>query len=752
MLLRITLYLSLFSCLTLQGDAADFPLRDVAVREAKLLSSWRFQAVPQGQEDDVDWSGPDFRETREAWKKISIPAVWDRSPGNVRSPAPRQVGWFRKVIRLPDAWDGDVSLCFLGVKYVADVFVNGEYITLNRGGYTPFFVSLGLAEELPETLEVLVRVDNRLDDQTIPKANTGWEIYGGITREVYLLHRPPTRPEDPFAQTSRDDEGNWRLRLSAETLGTPDMPMRVRLAFEDRIVAEGTVADWSEGLNLTLDLQDPALWSPDAPNLHQLELRWADEYLRFPVGVREIAWENGRLKLNGAFIWLQGFGQHEFYPESGPILSTEQRRRDLRWMKEDYGANALRTGHYPNHPDIFNLADELGLFTFTEIPAWQNHPRILAQDDVWETWLEPQLTSMVLRHRNTAGLFSWAVLNETGGAHTYVRRARAHIQLLDPSRPVSAVIAKDNDLRINQITDLAARNLHYGWYHSRSVYDLRESLEINLNASQGNPLWVAELGGQARPGRLGGGYSDDVRGTETYQDKMTRFGLQYILANADRLVGISLWTWSDYRRGGRAHDHGILGPERSPKIAAYTALNLMRPDFRALALENETVIPAGEDFTAELAVFAMNPVPGKSVRLSWEIRYGRERVKQGSQTLTLGEGHVTRAETMRWTVPENIDPGLHHLYLELHDENGARLHSQALPFEPGETTRPGVVRLKAPADGRARLLEVAGMTLTVYPHTGLILPLPPGDYEARADTWVQEFTIAPARFTDLSWD
>ena len=730
--------------------ATEFPLRDVAIRDAHLLASWHFLPVPEGQEDEVDGSDPALPRTE--WKPVQVPAVWDQSPGEVRYPNPRQVGWFHTTHEVPAAWDGEIWLAFLGVKYTADVFVDGEYLAVHRGGYTPFLVPVGDATGEARTLSITVRVDNRLDEETIPKDRTGWETYGGITREVFLLHRPPTRPEDPFARSFRDDSGTWNLRVTAETTGSPATPLRLRLLDAEDAVAEVEITNWADGIDTTLSLTDPKLWSPDSPHRYQLEFRWGDEHMRFPVGIRELHWEDGRLHVNGEPIWLQGFGQHEFYPRAGPILSSAQRREDLHLMKTVYGANTLRTGHYPNHPEIFALADELGLLTFTEVPAWQSPARLLAQDDIWETWLEPQLTAMVYRYRNTIGLFGWGVLNETTGAHTYIQRAREHILEIDPTRPVAAVIAKDGDFRVNQITDLAARNLHYGWYHSRSVYDLREGLDLNLRAARGRPLWVAELGGQARPGRLGGGYSDDVRGTETYQDKMTRFGLQYILSQADRVAGISLWTWSDYRRDQRAHDHGVLGPDRSPKVAAYTALNLMRPPFRALALESETVIPAGEDFNAELFVFAMQPAPGKSMRLIWEIRHGDTRVLRGHEDVILTDGYATPAGNVIWTVPETIDANLHHLYLELRDADGRLLHSQALPFEPGETTRPGVLKVAPPADGAPRQITVAGMTLTVYPHTGLLLPLPPGEFEARGDEWIQPFTIAPARFTDLSWD
>lgn len=751
MMFRILLFPAL---LLLPAVAADpvFPLRDVATRETLLLSDWRFQAVPQGREDEVDWSDDAHRAQRAEWPAVRLPAVWDQSPGEVTYPAPNQVGWFATEVEAPGASEGPLALWFMGVKYTADVFVNGEWRAVHRGGYTPFRVSVGDDIAPGESLEIVVRVDNRLSEETIPKHNTGWDTYGGITREVWLVRKPPARPVDLFVQTEREEDGAWALRLRASTEGVPEHPMRVRVARRGGLLNEGQIDDWADGIDITLPLGNPALWSPDSPALHDLELTWGDDRLTVPVGVRELAWRDGKLILNGEPVWLQGFGQHEFFPRAGPVLNTQQRRDDLEWMKNHFGANALRTGHYPQHPELFSLADEIGLLVFTEVPAWQVHPRILARDDVWETWLDPQITGMVLRFRNHPSVFGWGVLNEIGGAHTYITRARNRILELDPDRGVAAVIAAESDFRVNQLTDFAARNWHYGWYHSRSVYDLRDAVDRNLSRSNNLPIWVAELGGMARPGRLGGGYSDDVRGTETYQDKMTRFGLQYILSRADDLAGISLWTWSDYRRNGRAHDHGVLGPGREPKLAAYTALNLMRPRFRALALENETVIGAGEPFTADLAVFTHPPAPDTRMLLKWRVVRGQETFLQGEESVVLGDRLSTPAGRVAWTVPAGFEPGLAHLYLELQDEEGTRLHSQALPFEPGGTTRPGVLRIPPPASGTVYPLTVNGMTLDVHPHVGLLLPLAPGRQVITDGERERAFTIREARYREITWE
>jgi beta-galactosidase/beta-glucuronidase len=177
--------------------------------------------------------------------------------------------------------------------------------------------------------------------------------------------------------------------------------------------------------------------------LHQLTLEWKGGRHTMPIGLRSLRVEGERVLLNEQPIWLQGFGQHEVAPGNGPIVPLDLRRRDLEQMKRVFDANVIRPGHYPNHPDLYNLCDELGLLVFSEIPIWHMSSAILASDDVWELWVEPQLREMVESQRGHPSVCFWGIANETRNAHAYYRRGADTVRKLDPSRPVSVVLEYD---------------------------------------------------------------------------------------------------------------------------------------------------------------------------------------------------------------------------------------------------------------------------------------------------------------------
>ena len=61
---------------------------------------------------------------------------------------------------------------------------DGRLVGEHEGGYLPFdYTVTGLSKGLHT---IVVRVDNRLTDKSLPKKNVDWFPYGGIDRPVYL--------------------------------------------------------------------------------------------------------------------------------------------------------------------------------------------------------------------------------------------------------------------------------------------------------------------------------------------------------------------------------------------------------------------------------------------------------------------------------------------------------------------------------------------------------------------------------------
>ena len=69
--------------------------------------------------------------------------------------------------------------------------------------------------------------------------------------------------------------------------------------------------------------------------------------------------------VNGRQVTFRGMNRHETHPVRGRVFDDEHARADLIEMKR-HNVNAIRSSHYPPHPQVLDLADELGFWVIDE--------------------------------------------------------------------------------------------------------------------------------------------------------------------------------------------------------------------------------------------------------------------------------------------------------------------------------------------------------------------------------------------------
>ena len=66
-----------------------------------------------------------------------------------------------------------------------------------------------------------------------------------------------------------------------------------------------------------------------------------------------------KLWINGEAVRINGVNRHDSNPRTGRTVSREDMIKDLTLMKQ-FNINAIRTSHYPNSPEFYDLCDEFG--------------------------------------------------------------------------------------------------------------------------------------------------------------------------------------------------------------------------------------------------------------------------------------------------------------------------------------------------------------------------------------------------------
>lgn len=497
----------------------------------------------------------------------------------------------RRSFTMPAA--GPAVLAFAGVSHTARVLVDGRELGGHHDSHTAF------ALEIPHLAagahEVAVHISNAFGALSGLHIPNDYYTYGGITRPVEL-HRPagPAFIRRADATVARDGAG-WRVAVTARlaNLGPAAVRhlLRARLADAHAEVAVDIPPGGGEAVLELRPSADAAVWTPEAPALHRLELDlggiddWCDR-----IGLRTLAWDAQGLRVNGRARRLLGVCRHEDHGEYGCALTVAAMRRDLELIRL-LGANAVRTTHYPNDQRFLDLCDEAGLLVWEENHArgqrldGMRHPRFRAQ--------ALRVTEeMVEQHRNHPSIVVWGLLNECAsdqaeGRVQYAEQCAA-IRARDASRPVSYASDRHQGDLCLELCDIPSWNIYPLWYRDDVSPGamLDEVIAAHAAPLAGRALMVSEIGAGGIPG-----LHDPVRRakwSEERQADILAAQLAGVLAHP-RVCGVFIWQFCDCRvteegwalsRPGCINDKGVVDRWRRPKLAFAAA----QAAFRAAAM------------------------------------------------------------------------------------------------------------------------------------------------------------------------
>ena len=489
---------------------------------------------------------------RGGWSSITIPHAWNAQDESNESMG-GDIVWYRKDFRLPSNAKGLAWIVrFQNVRYHARVWLNGRELGTHKGAYLPWELKLtGLRRGVNR---LVLRVDNRRFEDDLPpfqfdttdELNAGgWWNYGGMLGEAYLrrvnrvdmqeVEVRPTLPSGPNGRARVD----WRIKLRnhagrsqrVRVLGSYG-GQRINLGTR-RVTAGGTTEARGR-----MTVRSPRLWSPPNPQLYDVKItadagdaamgrRRAGSLRRVATyslksGIRQFDVVGGRLRLNGEPTNMRGVFLHEDDFVKGSAIGNPERQNIINQAR-NLGATMLRT-HYPMHPQMHELADRLGVLIWSEVPVFQVPATLLRRSDL-RAVARDMLTTNVLTHQNHPSVFTWSVSNELRPEpgtieRSYYREASSLLRKLDPTRPISVVIAGYLDHEPQESFsnfDLLGFNSYFGWYPGRqaSIAD-RENLSPFLDKVRSfyprQAIMVTEHGAEAN--REG---PEEERGTYGFQ-------------------------------------------------------------------------------------------------------------------------------------------------------------------------------------------------------------------------------------------
>lgn len=541
--------------------------KDKSVRKTVTLSTnWRFQLDVKDIGEKERWFAKDLSD----WGKVTVPLAWNCYEDALW--IYEGIGWYTTNINPDDSIaTKKTKIVFGRVMYYSKVWLNGEFIGENIGGYLPFSFDITKYLKPGQENKLVVRVDNRPRIDWLPAAEQiEWIQYGGILEPVRLVSTSQAYIDDLIVRTIPDNGGahiSCMINIANETAVETEMDLNIAISRESAITNKSVKVRCRPNehtkTNVDFTLDHCELWSPDTPVLYTISAGLTRngskiDDLTDRFGIRQVNVKGTSIMLNGNPIVIKGTHRYDAYDRLGPNPSEKLLREELSLMKS-VGINTIRV-HYPASPDLLKLFDEYGFLMMEEIPLnwwgqkwWKDLKSIGGQAtqslDILNQ-AKSTLTKMIARDKNHPCVIIWSMANECATDNeigiTAMRELLKLAKLLDPTRLVTFVVGSDPTKHLGfDEADIVCFNKYVECDHIRQIDSavfkpLVRDLMLYRNYFGNKPIIMSEFGRQGIKNIHG-----DVFYSEEFQAAYIESMWNALKSNPTISGGI-LWTWADY--------------------------------------------------------------------------------------------------------------------------------------------------------------------------------------------------------------
>ncbi|HEY1581171.1 MAG TPA: glycoside hydrolase family 2 TIM barrel-domain containing protein [Terracidiphilus sp.] len=430
-----------------------------------LDGAWKFRWVKRPELRPADFYKPEFDVS--GWKEIPVPSNWEMEGygtpiyTNITYPFKRDeprvtstpddhswtaydqrdpVGSYRRDFEIPASWNGrETYLLFNGVNSAYYVWINGQKVGYSQD--SRMVSEFNITKYLQPGKNTIAVEVYRWSDGSYMEDQDFWRM-SGIFRDVTLVSRAQLHIRDfqvltPFDSTY--ENATLRLHISLQNAGggrggTAAVEAKLLDADGKQVFTLTKKLNVSAGKDSEMDLRQavakPNKWSAEIPYLYQLVLTLKDakgnvvEVVPWRVGFRQSEIKGNQILFNGKKLMIKGVNRHEFDPDRGQVVTREMMIEDIKLMKQN-NINAVRTCHYPNVPEWYELADEYGLYILDEANV-ESHgygsgeKQPISDGPDFRDPIVDRLRRIIERDKNHPSIIGFSMGNEAGWGANFV--------------------------------------------------------------------------------------------------------------------------------------------------------------------------------------------------------------------------------------------------------------------------------------------------------------------------------------------
>jgi beta-galactosidase len=348
--------------------------------------------------------------------------------------------WYRHYVDLPPDISGrHVELDFDAIAKIAEVWVNGTKVGAHTGMFGELNCDLtqairpgrnvivvhvvGIPNKTGENKVVGVAVTVEVTSEMLNSLPHGMfrDDASGIWQPVKLVVTSPLAVNDVYIRPKLDGaDFDVDLRNGNSTSQPAGISYVIRSAKDGSVLDASTQSrdvlvppGGTQTLTISTPKLSPNLWSPEIPNLYDLEIQVDSggtvvDRTSTEFGFRTFVTDKGRFLLNGKPYWLRGA---DHFPSSLRPNDDELARKFIELAREG-NVRMTRSHTVPMSEIWLKAADELGMgVSYEGTWPWlmlKGKPPDAKLLTVWKD----EFASLIHQYRNHPSIMMWTVNNE----------------------------------------------------------------------------------------------------------------------------------------------------------------------------------------------------------------------------------------------------------------------------------------------------------------------------------------------------
>ncbi|MCI8394213.1 MAG: glycoside hydrolase family 2 [Bacilli bacterium] len=568
----------------------DYPRPQFVRKEWKNLNGeWNFIF-----DDKDEGEIKKFFENFPIHKKINVPFTYETKLSGIEDETIHYIVWYNKKIKISkeQLQNNNIILNFEGSDYKTKVWINGNYVGENIGGYSRF--SFNIEKYIVEgENDITVKVQDSLSkDQPRGKQRykkESWKCWyiqtTGIWKTVWIewVYKK-------YIKNIKNIPKANKVQLEIETnllerdIEEQNYYIEMEIAFNGQILNKVKELLNNNYQKIEMDIVQDGTdhivqkWDTNNPNLYDISYKlYCNNEIIDTVysyfGIRNISIKENKIFLNEEQLYLKLILDQGYWKESHLTPPSEESLINDIESVLAFGYNGIRKHQKIEDERFLYWCDIKGVLVWSEMANCYNF-----DDDSLQKFTNEWIR-VVKQNYNHPSIITWVPINESWGIpevsickkqQNFATSLYYLTKAIDNTRPVIS-----NDGWEHTISDIITIHdykqddeLLYQEYMDQDMAVLKNLKEYNgkhrLFANgykyEGQPVIMSEYGGIAINSNEGWGYGKQVKDEKELIDRYTR--LTKVIYNIHYISGYCYTQLTDVQQ----EINGLMNAERNYKI------------------------------------------------------------------------------------------------------------------------------------------------------------------------------------------